>query len=67
MTPDEVEQYRHECECREWLARIRAKKPRSFAEGNRMLDELIEGITLARGAKAAQRVKIGILNERERK
>lgn len=32
-----------------------------------MLDELIEGITLARGAKAAQRVKTGILNEREKK
>ena len=55
-----VEQHRHECECREWLARIRAQNPRSVSEGVRLLDLLITEISKKRGSVAAERLRDGI-------
>lgn len=55
-----IEQHRHECECREWLARIRAQKPKSFSDGVRLLDSLIADISKKRGRIAAERLRDGI-------
>lgn len=55
-----TEQHRHESECREWLARIRAKKPRTVEEGEKMLTELVADIAKKRGQAAADRVKAGV-------
>ena len=57
---DNTEQHRHECECREWLARIRAKRPRTELQGKIMLNELIADIAKKRGVVAAERLRIGI-------
>lgn len=57
---DSTEQHRHESECREWLARIRAKRPRTTQEGANMLKELIADIAKRRGAVAAERLRVGI-------
>ena len=56
-----------ECEAREWLARIRAKKPRNVAEGTQMLDELIESIEKKRGKVAAANLRALIEKERAKK
>ena len=55
-----TEEYRHECECRDWLARIRARRPRTTQEGADMLKELIADIAKRRGAVAAERLRVGI-------
>lgn len=59
-----TEQHRHACECREWLKRIRAKRPSSVFEGQRMLNELIADIAKIRGQAAADRLRVGIEIER---
>ena len=55
------------CEAREWLARIRAKRPRSIAEGVGMLNELIESIAKRRGQPAADALRKLIEIERAKK
>lgn len=57
---DSSEEYRHACECREWLARIRAKRPRTEFQGKQMLNELIADIAKRRGTVAAERLRVGI-------
>lgn len=57
---DNTDQHRHECECREWLSRIRAKKPRTAIEGENMLDDLIKDITKIRGKTAGERLRAGV-------
>lgn len=57
---DSTEEYRHECECRDWLARIRARRPGTTKEGADMLKELIADIAKRRGAVAAERLRVGI-------
>lgn len=54
------EQFRHESECREWLARIRAKKPRTEDAGKQILNELIAEIAKKRGQVVADHLKAGI-------
>lgn len=56
--------WRQECEAREWLARIRAKKPRTWAEGKALLDRLTEEIAKRRGDAAAEQLKDAILAQR---
>lgn len=56
-----------QCEAREWLARIRAKKPRNIADGVLMLNELIEAIAKKRGQPAADALRNLIEIERAKK
>ena len=63
---DSTEQHRHTTEAREWLARIRSKRPRTESEGKRMLDDLIADIAKRRGAAAAQRLRDGIESARNK-
>lgn len=62
----DTELYRHQCECKEWLRRIRAKRPSSIFEGQRMLDELIADIAKKRGQVAADKLRDGIELERSK-
>ena len=63
---DNTEQFRHACECREWLSRIRARRPRTEMEGKRMLNDLIADIAKKRGQPAADRLKAGVEAERNK-
>lgn len=56
----EMEKFRHETEAKEWLARIRAKRPRTVQEGANMLNDLIADIAKRRGTVAAERLRVGI-------
>lgn len=56
-----------QCEAREWLARIRAQKPKSVAEGVGMLTVLIDSIAKRRGQPAADALKKLIEIERAKK
>lgn len=55
-----TEQHRHDCECVEWLLRIRAKRPRTAQEGQAMMDDIMTGIAKRRGQTAADRLRDGI-------
>ena len=54
------EQHRHNCECAEWLKRIRAKRPATQQQGQAMLDEILTDIAKRRGQAAADRLRDGI-------
>ena len=57
------EQHRFECECREWLHRIR-QQTKTFQEGKNMLTQLIADIAKKRGQAAADRLLAGIIAAR---
>ena len=44
-------------EAKEWLARIRAKRPAGFAAGQAMVEELIADIAKRRSQEAAQELR----------
>lgn len=67
MTDTTSSDWMAQCEAREWLARIRAQKPRSIAEGTGLLNELIGSIAKRRGQPAADALRKLIEIERTKK
>ena len=57
MHDSHVFRWMRHLEAREWLARIRAKRPRNYSEGAALLDQLIADIAKRRSPAAAQELR----------